>query len=95
MYDLIEPMFDRQIPIQQHHSFIISFTYVVFSIHYFFKEETNDRLSKKDSMTGDEATIRDWMKCSYSTIQFEKRLAVFPSPAGMSLTKLSLAGNNL
>jgi hypothetical protein len=25
----------------------------------------------------------------------KKRLAVFPSPAGMSLTKLSLAGNNL
>jgi hypothetical protein len=25
----------------------------------------------------------------------KKRLTVFPSPAGMSLTKLSLAGNNL
>jgi hypothetical protein len=25
----------------------------------------------------------------------KKRLAIFPSPAGMSLTKLSLAGNNL
>jgi hypothetical protein len=25
----------------------------------------------------------------------KKRLAVFPSPAGMSLTKLSLAGDNL
>ncbi len=25
----------------------------------------------------------------------KKRLAVFPSPAGVSLTKLSLAGNNL
>ncbi len=25
----------------------------------------------------------------------KKRLVVFPSPAGMSLTKLSLAGNNL
>jgi hypothetical protein len=25
----------------------------------------------------------------------KKRLAVFPSPDGMSLTKLSLAGNNL
>jgi hypothetical protein len=25
----------------------------------------------------------------------KKRLAVFPSPAGMSLTKLSLAENNL
>ncbi len=28
-------------------------------------------------------------------IAVKKRLAVFPSPAGMSLTKLSLAGNNL
>ncbi len=27
-------------------------------------------------------------------IHCEKRLATFPSPAGMSLTKLSLAGNN-
>jgi hypothetical protein len=29
----------------------------------------------------------------YYTVK--KRLAVFPSPAGMSLTKLSLGGNNL
>ncbi len=29
------------------------------------------------------------------TVHCKKRLAVFPSPAGMSLTKLSLAGNNL
>ncbi len=28
-------------------------------------------------------------------IHCKKRLAVFPSPAGMSLTELSLAGNNL
>ncbi len=28
-------------------------------------------------------------------IHCKKRLAVFPSPAGMSLTKLSLAGDNL
>ncbi len=28
-------------------------------------------------------------------IHCKKRLAVFPSPAGMLLTKLSLAGNNL
>jgi hypothetical protein len=27
-------------------------------------------------------------------IHFKKRLAIFPSPAGMSQTKLSLAGNN-
>jgi hypothetical protein len=25
----------------------------------------------------------------------KKRFAIFPSPAGMSITKLSLAGNNL
>ncbi len=29
------------------------------------------------------------------TVHCKKRLAIFPSPAGMSLTKLSLAGNNL
>ncbi len=29
------------------------------------------------------------------TLHCKKRLAVFPSPAGMSLTKLSLARNNL
>jgi hypothetical protein len=28
-------------------------------------------------------------------INVKKRLAIFPSPAGMSLSKLSLAGNNL
>jgi hypothetical protein len=31
--------------------------------------------------------------CSPYTVK--KRLAIFPSPTGMSLTKLSLAGNNL
>ncbi len=30
-----------------------------------------------------------------NALHSKKRLAVFPSPAGMSLTKLSLAGNNL
>ncbi len=30
-----------------------------------------------------------------STTHCKKRLAIFPSPAGMSLNKLSLAGNNL
>jgi hypothetical protein len=30
-----------------------------------------------------------------STVHCKKRLAVFPSPAGMSLSELSLAGNNL
>jgi hypothetical protein len=29
------------------------------------------------------------------TCTVKKRLAIFPFPAGMSLTKLSLAGNNL
>ncbi len=32
---------------------------------------------------------------SVHSLHCKKRLAVFPSPAGMSLTKLSLAGNNL
>jgi hypothetical protein len=30
-----------------------------------------------------------------NTVHCNKRLAIFPSPAGMSLTKLSLAGNDL
>ncbi len=30
-----------------------------------------------------------------TTIHCKKRLSIFPSPAGMSLAKLSLAGNNL
>jgi hypothetical protein len=29
------------------------------------------------------------------TVHCKKRFAIFPSPAGMSLTKLSLAGDNL
>jgi hypothetical protein len=29
-----------------------------------------------------------------SETEIQQRLAIFPSPAGMSLTKLSLAGNN-
>jgi len=32
---------------------------------------------------------------SPAAVQCNKGVAVFPSPAGMSLTKLSLAGNNL
>jgi hypothetical protein len=31
----------------------------------------------------------------WKEIHRKKRLAIFPSPAGMSLTKLSLVGNNL
>ncbi len=31
----------------------------------------------------------------YATLHCKKRLPIFPPPAGMSLTKLSLAGNNL
>jgi hypothetical protein len=30
-----------------------------------------------------------------NTLHCKKRFSFFPSPAGMSLTKLSLAGNNL
>jgi hypothetical protein len=36
------------------------------------------------------------LKCDeMKTYTVKKRLAVFPSPTGMSLTKLSLAGNKL
>jgi hypothetical protein len=34
------------------------------------------------------------LACVQLPLHCKKRLAVFPSPAGMSLTKLSLAGNN-
>jgi hypothetical protein len=33
--------------------------------------------------------------CAFVKLHSKKMLAVFPSPAGMSLTKLSLAGNYL
>ncbi len=33
--------------------------------------------------------------CTSQNLHCKKRLAIFPSPSGMSLTKLSLAGNNL
>jgi hypothetical protein len=39
--------------------------------------------------------VRIWCIGDTKDIHCKKRLAVFPSPAGMSLTKLSLAGNNL
>ncbi len=36
------------------------------------------------------------MSCfCYDMLHCKKRLAIFPSPAGISLTKLSLAGNNI
>jgi hypothetical protein len=35
------------------------------------------------------------ISCRYMTYTVKKRLATFPSPAGMSLTKLYLCGNNL
>jgi hypothetical protein len=34
-------------------------------------------------------------KCRHRTLHCKKRLAILPSPAGMSFTKLSLAWNNL
>jgi hypothetical protein len=37
------------------------------------------------------ASVEDDLK----KVHCKKRFAIFPSPAGMSLTKLSLAGNNL
>jgi hypothetical protein len=35
------------------------------------------------------------ISCSYSFHCIKKSFSIFPSPAGMSLTKLSLGGNNL
>jgi hypothetical protein len=33
--------------------------------------------------------------CKYIALHYKNRLAIFPSPAGISLNKLSLSGNNL
>jgi hypothetical protein len=38
---------------------------------------------------------REYVEIDINHFTLKKRLAIFPSPAGMSLTKLSLAGNNL
>jgi hypothetical protein len=35
------------------------------------------------------------LRDGHSLLHCEKKFTIFPSPAGMSLTKLSLAGNNL
>ncbi len=35
-----------------------------------------------------------WVSCIFERQTVKKRLAIFPSLVGMSLTKLSLAGNN-
>jgi hypothetical protein len=42
------------------------------------------------SVRGDDFSVQGWG----GWVHCEKGLAVFPSPAGMSLTKLSLGGNN-
>ncbi len=38
--------------------------------------------------------LQMYTKLSPVSVTLQKRLAVFPSPAGMSLTKVSLAGGN-
>jgi hypothetical protein len=40
-----------------------------------------------------DASITSWILINL--LHCKKRFAVFPSPAGMPLTRLSLAGNNL
>jgi hypothetical protein len=35
-----------------------------------------------------------FVSVAHSSLHRKKRLTIFPSPAGMSLTKLSLGGNN-
>jgi hypothetical protein len=43
----------------------------------------------------DQDTAEGYMLQAFiGELALKKRLAVFPSPAGMSLTKLSLDGNN-
>ncbi len=51
---------------------------------------------QRDKLSGLEDEARLMAKSSiYRTIHCKKRLSIFQSPAGMSLAKLSLAGNNL
>jgi hypothetical protein len=38
--------------------------------------------------------VGHFLRLGNRVIHCKKRLAIFPSPAGMSITKLSLAGNN-
>jgi hypothetical protein len=38
-------------------------------------------------------TVLQILNCIFSQYTVKKRLAIFPSPVGMSLTKLTLAGN--
>jgi hypothetical protein len=51
----------------------------------------------EDGTKGQRTTVRKGRRlCGGRTVHTVKKLAIFPShPAGLSLTKLSLAGNNL
>jgi hypothetical protein len=49
------------------------------------------KIAEKEAKKMLNRTEKNWLTDSYTV---KKRLAIFPSPAGMSLTILSLAGNN-
>jgi hypothetical protein len=49
----------------------------------------------RPSISSDKNTDENQEIRIYSHMHCKKRLAIFPSPAGMSLIKLQLAGKNL
>jgi hypothetical protein len=59
-----------------------------------FPVSTLSQRPLKNTGSQSEAAL-DWSMIKYAIVHCKKMLSVFPSPTGMSLTKLSLPGNNL
>ncbi len=81
--------------LQQHHSFIISFYIRSFLNTLFFKRRDKWQIIKE--RLNDwwyEATIRNWMKCSYSSISLDQCLYLRqdPRPVYVSASTAALTG---
>ncbi len=62
----------------------------------FFKNTRSETLQKRSNVGKEsQASVPLDLRCSMWALHCKKELAVFPSPAGMSLIKLFLGGNNL